>query len=117
VKPLADDVMLQPIPTCMELPEPLDDPALARVALGLAVERLMLPVLLEHDYSEQARSGEAARQHMERRRRLADPLALPAGELLAHLLHWAMKSPPASSLTDREGAAAQLLLECRADQA
>jgi hypothetical protein len=26
VKPLADDVVWQPIPTCMELPEPLDDP-------------------------------------------------------------------------------------------
>ena len=61
--------------------------ALARIALGLPVERLMLPVLLEQDHGEQARSGEAARQHVERRRRLADLLAIPAGELLAHGLH------------------------------
>jgi hypothetical protein len=53
----------------------------------LAIERLVLPVLLEHDHGEQARSGKAARQHRERRRRLADLLAVPARELLAHGLH------------------------------
>src|SRR6185437_11445426 len=61
--------------------------ALTRVALGLAIERLVLAVLLEQDHGEQARSGEAARQHAERRRRLADLLAVPAGELLADGLH------------------------------
>ena len=46
----------------------------------------MLPVLLEQDHRQQARPGKAARQHVERRRRLADLLAGPAGELLAHVL-------------------------------
>jgi len=61
--------------------------ALARVALGLPIERLVLPVLLEQDHGEQTRPGKAARQHGERCRRLADLLAVPAGELLAHDLH------------------------------
>ena len=45
--------------------------ALAGVALRLPVQRLVLPVLLEQHHGEQARAGKAARQHMERRRRLA----------------------------------------------
>src|SRR5215831_10288929 len=61
--------------------------ALARVALGLPIERLMLAILLEQDHGEQARPGKAARQHRERRRRLADLLAVSAGELLPHGLH------------------------------
>src|SRR5438309_1328786 len=61
--------------------------ALARVALGLPIERLVLPVLLEQDHGEQARPGKAARQHRKRRRRLADLLAVPAGELLAYDLY------------------------------
>jgi len=61
--------------------------ALPRIALCLPVERLMLPILLEQDHGEQARSGKTARQHVERRRRLTDPLTRPAGELLAHILH------------------------------
>ncbi len=60
--------------------------ALPGVALGLAVERLMLPVLLEQDHRQQARAGPAARDHMERRRRLADLLAVAAGEFLADVL-------------------------------
>jgi len=48
---------------------------------------LVLPVLLEQDHGEQARPGKAARQHRERRRRLADLLAVPAGELLAYDLY------------------------------
>src|SRR5262249_15454217 len=60
---------------------------LARIALGLAIERLVLPVLLEQDHGEQARSGKAARQHVEWCRRLADLLASTAGELLANVLH------------------------------
>jgi len=61
--------------------------ALARIALGLPIERLVLPILLEQDHGEQARPGEAARQHRERRRRLADLLAVSAGELLAYDLY------------------------------
>ena len=61
--------------------------ALTRVALGLPIERLVLPVLLEQDHGEQTRPGKAARQHGERCRRLADLLAVPASELLAHSLH------------------------------
>ena len=60
--------------------------ALPGVAFGLAVERLMLPVLLEQDHRQQARAGPAAGDHMERRRRLADLLAVAAGELLADVL-------------------------------
>ena len=59
---------------------------LARIALGLAIERLMLPELLEQDHRQQARAGPAARNHMERRRRLADFLAVAAGELFADML-------------------------------
>src|SRR5215207_7960590 len=46
----------------------------------------MLPVLLEQDRRQQARAGPAARDHMKRRRRLADLLAVAAGELLADVL-------------------------------
>ena len=60
--------------------------ALTAVALGLAIERLMLAELLEQDHRQQARAGPAARDHMERRRGLADALAVAARELLAHLL-------------------------------
>ena len=60
--------------------------ALAGVALALPVQRLMLAELLEQDHGQQVRAGEAARRHMERRRRLGDRLAVPARELLAHRL-------------------------------
>src|SRR3981189_1151692 len=56
------------------------------IAFGLAVQRLMLPELLEQDHRQQAGAGPAARDHVERRRRLADLLAVPAGELLADVL-------------------------------
>ena len=36
--------------------------ALAGIALGLAVQRLMLPELLEQDHRQQARPGPAARR-------------------------------------------------------
>ena len=58
--------------------------AFAGIALGLAVQRLVLAELLEEDRRQQVRPGPAPRGRMERRRRLADPLAVPAGELLAH---------------------------------
>src|SRR3954454_1600493 len=44
----------------------------------------MLPILLKDDHGEQARSGKAARQDVERRRCLRYRLAGPAGELLAN---------------------------------
>ena len=46
----------------------------------------MLAVLLEQDHGQQAGTGPAAGHDVERRRRLADALAVPAGELLAHRL-------------------------------
>src|SRR5690606_3790755 len=58
----------------------------AAIALGLPVEWLMLPVLLEQHHREQAGSGPAAGDHMEGRRWLADLLAVPAGDLLTHRL-------------------------------
>ena len=56
------------------------------IAFGLAVERLMLPKLLEQDHRQQTGAGPAPGDHMERRRSLADLLAVPAGELLADML-------------------------------
>jgi hypothetical protein len=63
-----------------------DRHALLGVALGLPVERLMLAELLEQHHRQQAGSGPAPRDHVERRRRLADLLAVPAGELLPDVL-------------------------------
>ncbi len=63
-----------------------DRRALQRVALGLAVQGLVLPELLEHDHRQQAGSRPGARYRVERRRRLADLLAVPAGELFPHSL-------------------------------
>ena len=60
--------------------------AFMREALGLAVERLMLPVLVEQQHGEEARAGPSTRGDMERRRWLRDLLAVPAGELLAYRL-------------------------------
>jgi hypothetical protein len=60
--------------------------AFAGVAFALPVERLVLAELLEQHHGKQVRAGKAARRDVERRRRLADRLALPAGELLAHRL-------------------------------
>ena len=52
--------------------------ALAGVALGLAVERLMLAELLEEQHRKEARPRPAARRGVERRRRLGDALAVAA---------------------------------------
>src|SRR5579872_518035 len=46
----------------------------------------MLTELLEHDHGEQARAGPSPCNGMERRWRLADLLAVTAGELLPHRL-------------------------------
>ena len=56
------------------------------VALDLAVQRLVLTKLLVKDHRQQAGSCPAPRDHMERRRRLAYFLTVPAGELLPHRL-------------------------------
>lgn len=48
---------------------------LARILLALPVERLVVGVLLDQHHRQQARTGKAAGNRMERRRRLADRLA------------------------------------------
>ena len=63
-----------------------DRDALERVAVGLPVQRLVLAELLEHDHRQKARARPGPRDGVERRRRLADLLAVPAGELLPHRL-------------------------------
>jgi len=60
--------------------------AFARIAVALAVQRLVLPVLLEDDRRQQVGASPATGHRVERHRRLADLLAVPAGELLAHRL-------------------------------
>src|ERR1700751_5615098 len=60
--------------------------AFESVALGLAVERLMLTKLLEHDHRQQAGAGPSPGDGMEWRGRLADLLAIAAAELLPHRL-------------------------------
>ena len=57
--------------------------ALACEPLPLSVERLVLPVLVEQQHGGEARPGPPTRRDMERRRRLADRLAVKAGDLLA----------------------------------
>ena len=74
--------------------------ALAPITVALPVQRLMLAILLEQDHRQQARSREPARHDMEGRRRLADLLAVPAGELLAHRLD---HLPPARDHFQRLG--------------
>ena len=60
--------------------------AFAGIALRLAVQRLMLAKFLEHDHGEQAGAGPAARGNVERRRWLADALAIAASKFLPHRL-------------------------------
>src|SRR3954454_21040747 len=60
--------------------------SLACMALGLAVQRLMPPVLLEQDHRPQARAGPATGDHMKGGWRLADLLAVAAGKFLADVL-------------------------------
>src|SRR6478609_2334173 len=59
---------------------------LALEARALAVERDMHAELVEQDGRQQLRADEAARRGMERRGRLADLLAIAAGELFPHRL-------------------------------
>ena len=63
-----------------------DRHAFQGITLGLTVQWLVLAELLEHDHRQEARPRPAPRDDMERRRRLRDLLALPAGELLANRL-------------------------------
>ena len=49
--------------------------AFSGVAFALAIERLMLTKLLEQDHRQQIGASEAARRHMEGRRRLGDRFA------------------------------------------
>ena len=57
------------------------------VAFALAVQRLMLPVLLEHDCGEQVRTHPAPRQRVVRRWRLRELLEVATSELLGHRLN------------------------------
>jgi len=59
---------------------------LAREALALPIERQMLAKLAVEHHRQQAGAGAASRDRMEGRRRLGDPLAGPAGELLPNRL-------------------------------
>ena len=61
--------------------------ALAGIDLALPVQRQMRSVFAEQDLRQELRSGAAASDRMERRRRLGDLLAGPAGKLLAHMLN------------------------------
>ena len=63
-----------------------DRHALLGIALRLPVQRLMLTKLLEQHHRQQAGPRPAAGNHMERRRGLADLLAITASELLADVL-------------------------------
>ena len=62
--------------------------AFAGKTLGLAVERLVLPILLEQEHGEEAGPGPSARSHVERCRGLCDLLAVPARKLLANRLDY-----------------------------
>jgi hypothetical protein len=54
------------------------------IALALPVQRLMAAVLLEQDHRQQAGADPGPRNDVEGRRWLGEPLAISAGELLAH---------------------------------
>ena len=60
--------------------------AFSGIALDLSVQRLVLAELLEQHHGQETGTGPATSDDMERRRWLADGLAIPAGELLAHIL-------------------------------
>jgi len=87
----------------------VDRHALAAEALALAVQRQVQPELAEHHLGQQVRAGPAAGDRMERRRRLGDRLAAPAGHLLAHVLdHEPARRHPLQSLGDVLAQLAQL---------
>ncbi len=81
-------------------------------AFALAVQRLVLAELLEQQRGQQVRPRPAARRGVERCRRLADRLAVPAGEFLTHRLD---DRPPRGNALGRLGDAfAQLAQPGRA---
>jgi hypothetical protein len=89
--------------------------AFAGVGLALPVQRLMLAVLGVEDHRQQARPDMAARDDVERRRRLGDLLAGPAGELLAHGLdHLPLPRHALQRLGDRLAEFGQLAAAARA---
>src|SRR3954467_3215047 len=63
-----------------------DRRAFLGIALRLPVQWLMLAKLLEQDHGQKTGTGPASGDHVEWRRRLADLLAIAAGELLADVL-------------------------------
>ena len=84
--------------------------AFPRIDRALTVERQMQAVLGEQHMGEQLRSGTPARDRMRGRRRLADRLAGPAGELLAHMLD---HLPLARNELQRLGHVLADLAQCR----
>jgi len=74
--------------------------AFARIALRLAVQRLVLAVFLEQHHREQAGAEPAARRRVEGRRRLGDLLAVATAHLLADVLD---ELPPARDRLQRLG--------------
>ena len=76
------DASADPVGECRDV----EFDAFAGEGGALPVQRQMVAKLADQDHGEQARTGKAARDRMRRRRRLADRLAVPAGELLAHPL-------------------------------
>ncbi len=79
-----------------------DRHAFKRIALGLTVQRLMLAELLEHDHRQKAGAGPSPCDGMERRRRLADLLAVAAAELLPHRLdHFPLTRRPIPAFGSR----------------
>ena len=77
---------------------------LAGKALGLAVERLVLAEFLIGDHRQQAGAGEGARNDVERRRSLADRLAIAAGEFLPHI-RWSLNLRSSRPLPPRTSCA------------
>lgn len=97
--------------------------ALASIALALPVQRLVLTELLEQHHGQQVRSGMAARDGVEWRRRLGHRLARPAREALAHRLdhlplardHLQRLGDILSELHQPAGTAARAALRCGDD--
>ena len=59
---------------------------LASIGLALTIERLMQKELGDQHHRQKARAGKSARDRMRWRRRLGNRLAVPARELLPHVL-------------------------------
>ena len=89
--------------------------ALAGIALALPVERLVLAELGIEDHRQKAWPDPAAGDDMKRRRRLADLLARPAGELFANGLdHLPLPRHHLQGLGDRLAELGQFAATARA---